>query len=369
MKLYAGLDLHSDNTYVGISDEEDDRRFKGKVSNDLPTILKVLQPFKENIAGVVVESTYNWYWLVDGLSEHGYTVHLANPCAIKPYKGLKHTDDKHDAFFLAQLLRLGILPEGYIFPKEERHLRDLLRKRLKLVNERAMHIIGFKSIVNRNTGGSIKTNDVRSLKPDGIEGFFENEHLQRSAEANIAIINFLNEEIRDVEKMVMKAVQSRPAFEKLMTVPGIGKSLALTILLETGDIGRFPSVGDYASYCRCVGSSRLSNEKVKGGNNRKNGNKYLSWAYVEAAVYCRRFCSQADVFYRRKLLKRNKVVAVKALAHKIARACYYIMRDDVPFDQNRMFGTPTKTDKGCGSEPARGLNQSHSLIGPSAAAT
>ena len=131
MELYAGLDLHSRNTYIGIMDDELNRVFKKRVANDLDQILHTLKPFKKRLNGFVVESTYNWYWLVDGLMEAGYgRAHLANPAAIKQYEGLKYSDDQHDAFFLAKLLILGILPEGYIYPKQHRPVRDLARKRM-----------------------------------------------------------------------------------------------------------------------------------------------------------------------------------------------------------------------------------------------
>ncbi len=120
MELFSGLDLHSTNTYIGILDSDFKRVFKKRVSNNLDLILETLQPFKDQLKGLVVESTFNWYWLVGGLMDAGYgCVHLANPSAIKQYEGLKHSDDQHDAFFLAQLLILGILPQGYIYPKED----------------------------------------------------------------------------------------------------------------------------------------------------------------------------------------------------------------------------------------------------------
>ena len=99
MKVYAGIDLHSTNNYLGVIDEEDRRLFQERFSNDLGAILFALEPFKGDLAGVVVESTYNWYWLVDGLQEQGHKVHLANPSAIKQYEGLKHSDDKWDSFW------------------------------------------------------------------------------------------------------------------------------------------------------------------------------------------------------------------------------------------------------------------------------
>jgi hypothetical protein len=120
MKYYAGIDLHSNNNYIGIIDESNKRVFKKKVRNDLKTVLWQLEPYRSGMEGVVVESTFNWYWMVDGLMDNGYRVHLANPSAIKQYEGLKYGDDVTDTFHLANLLRLGILPEGYIYPKEER---------------------------------------------------------------------------------------------------------------------------------------------------------------------------------------------------------------------------------------------------------
>ena len=111
MALYAGMDLHSTNTYLGVLDHKFKRIFEKRTGNDLSLILTTLEAFRRELKGIVVESTYNWYWLVDGLMDEGYgDIHLANPCAIKQYEGLKYTDDRHDAFWLAHLLVLGILP-------------------------------------------------------------------------------------------------------------------------------------------------------------------------------------------------------------------------------------------------------------------
>lgn len=143
--------------------------------------------------------------------------------------------------------------------------------------------------------------------------------------------------IRDIEKEVLKVAELSPECIRLKTIPGIGKILGLTIMLEVGDIGRFSKVGDYSSYCRCVKSERISNGKKKGENNKKNGNKYLSWAYVEAANFAIRFSPEAQRFYQRKKAKRNGIVAIKALSNKIARASYYVMRDQVDYDIEYLF--------------------------------
>ena len=355
MKYYVGLDLHSTNTYIGILDELGNRVFKKRVPNELPIISGCLEPYKEGIVGVVVESTFNWYWLVDGLMEQGYRFLLANPVAFQRYNGLKYTDDEHDAFFLALLLKLGILPTGFIFPKEERHLRDLLRKRMILVGQRTAHLLSFKSLINRNMGASIDSNEIKRLREEEVFDWFSDEHLACSAQANIAASRFLSAKILELEKVIIKAATLKDAYQNLLTIPGIGRILALVIMLETGPIDRFESVGNYASYCRCVPTSRLSNGKQKGKNNSKNGNKYLSWAFIEAANMAVRYCPNAKAFYQKKGNKAHKIVAIKALAHKMARACYWILKDNVPYDGDKLFRLSQKQHKGCGSEPERGL--------------
>ena len=337
MEHYAGIDLHSTNSYIGIIDKDNKRIFKAKAKNNLPTILKRLEPFQEQLKGLVVESTYNWYWLVDGLMDKGYHVHLANPSAIKQYEGLKHSDDVTDAFHLANLLRLGILPEGYIYPKADRPVRDLLRKRLHLVQQRTAQILSFQNLFTRNHGRRINVNSINKLDEESVEGLFAQEPLILSGKACIATIRFLRSQITQLEKAVHRAAKLNDAYQRLKTVPGIWNILALTIMLETGPIERFAKVGNYASYCRCVQSTRYSNSKAKGKGNCKNGNPYLSWAYVEAANHALWNYDYVKRYYQRKMAKTNNVVAIKAIAHKLARACYYIIRDQKEFDPKRTF--------------------------------
>jgi transposase len=337
MRLYAGIDLHSSNNYLGIINEEEKRIYKKKLSNDIGQVLSELTPFKEEIEGVVVESTFNWYWLVDGLMGDGYRVHLANPSAIKQYEGLKYVDDVYESFFLAKLLKLGILPEGYIYPKEERPIRDLLRKRLQLVRHRTAHILSVQNIITRNTGKKMGSRDVKKLDEEWVRDLLKGEHLSLSVNSSVGVIRYLTDRIKQIERVVKGEVKLRKEFKGLLTVPGIGDILGLTIMLEVGEIGRFVKVGNYSSYCRCVRSIRISNEKKKGEGNRKNGNKYLSWAYVEAANAAIRYYPRIDRYYQRKKAKTNGIVAVKAVSNKLSRASYYVMRDQVAYDSRKLF--------------------------------
>ncbi len=338
MGLYTGFDLHSSTSYVGIIDEEGKRFFKKKLRNDPNLILETIGPFKEAIVGIVVESTYNWYWLVDLLMEEGYEVHLANPSRVQQYSGLKHSDDEHDAFWLAEMLRLKILPVGYIYPKEQRPLRDLLRKRGHLVKLRTSLIVSLQNILARNVGTKIKTNHIKALKDDRVTPLLcGNDDLSLAGKVSKDAIDALTRQITAIEVAVEKKITIKKPYDLLTSMPGVGRVLALTIMMETGAIDRFPEVGNYVSYCRKVPAARFSNDKKKGTNNRRNGNKYLSWAFAEAADFARRFDSEAKAYYDRKRRRTNAPVAYSALANKLARAAYYIMRDEVPFMHQKAF--------------------------------
>ena len=337
MKLYGAIDLHSSNNVAVVIDEQDQVVYQKRLPNDLSRIVEQLSPYRLGLEGIVVESTYNWYWLVDGLMEHGYRVHLANTAAIQQYEGLKYTNDHSDARWLAHMLRLGVLPQGYIYPKQERPIRDLLRKRSQMVRQRTTNLLSIENLLTRNTGTSMSANRVKVLDDSQVDELLANSDLALAVKANLAMMQRADEQTEILEQRVRELVQLKREFSLLKTVPGIGQILALTITLETGDIGRFCSVGNYASYCRCVGSQKLSNGKRKGSANTKNGNKYLAWAFVEAANFAIRYEARIKSFYQRKKTKSHGVLALKAVAHKLCRACYYIMKDQVAFDVAKAF--------------------------------
>jgi len=335
---YCGIDLHSNNSVVIVSDDEDRIVLQKRLANDLGQIRAVLEPYRSELVGVVVESTYNWYWLVDGLMDAGYRVHLAHPSAIRKYEGLKHSGDVADAAYLAQLLRLGLLAEGYIYPREQRGVRDLARKRMQRVRYRTAQILSIENILIRQTGARMKGEAVKRLTAAQVDGFALAPDVALAMEANRAVSQALGQQIEALERRLKERVSLRAEYRLLQTMPGVGEILATTIMLETGCIDRFAQVGNFSSYCRCVDSLRESNGRKKGEGNTKNGNKYLAWAFIEAANFALRCCPQAKSFYERKKNKSNRVLALKALAHKLARACYHILRHQEPFDVDRCFG-------------------------------
>ncbi len=337
-ELYAGIDLHSNNNVLVVSDSEGNEVYRKKLRNDLALVAQSLKPFQESLCGVVVESTYNWYWLVDGLMDLGYTVHLANTVAIQKYSGLKYGDDTSDARWLTEMLRLGILPEGYIYPKEERSIRDLLRKRAHLVRQRTSNLLSIKNILARNLGTSLRSARIKGLDDKVIDELFTDANLAFSIKASARVLHAQNEQIALIEEAVVNQVHLREAYRNLLTVTGIGKVLALTIMLETGDIQRFPRAGDFASYARCVGSEYISNGKKKGKGNTKNGNPYLGWAFSEAATFAIRFEPKIQRYYQhRKECCKHQMSARAAVAHKLANACYHMLRDNTVFDVNKAF--------------------------------
>jgi len=338
MRCYVGIDLHATNSVVVVLDDADRVLYQKRLRNDLALVLTTLEPYRATIHGVVVESTYNWYWLVDGLMEAGYSVHWAHAPALPQYSGLKHADDQHDAQWLAHLLRLGLLPTGYIYPKAERAVRDLLRKRSQLVRHKTMVVLSLQSLLTRLTGTRLSLPRLRALTPDGIQALVSFPEQAQSIRSSLTILQCLEQEIRRMEETVREAGRTQPGYALLQTVPGIGPILAGTILLEVGDIRRFVTVGHFASYCRCVGSEHLSNGKRKGAGNTKNGNKYLSWAFIEAAHFAIRYEAVIRNYYQRKQVRTHPLVALKTVAHKLARACYHMLREQVPFDLHRAFG-------------------------------
>ena len=339
MELYAAIDLHSNNSVVVVIDEVDREMYRKRLPNSLPAIVAALRSCPAPIHAVAVESTFNWYWLVDGLLAEGFDVRLVNTAAVKQYEGIKHSGDFDDARHLANLLRLGILPTGYICPRPERALRDLARKRGQLVRTRSQQMLCVHNLLARNLGQPVTAQQIKALDAKQIEALPLLSHHKLAIKANLAVMACTDEQVHDLERELVRHAKLRHAYQRLLTISGIGKVLALTIALESGDMSRFCDAGHFASYARMVDSRRESNGKAKGKGNVKCGNKYLSWAFIEAAHFAVRYDDVIRRYYQKKCAKsRMQVIALKAVAHKLARAAFHVMHDDVAFEVRRAFG-------------------------------
>src|ERR671922_2675660 len=196
MSLYGGIDLHAKKNGIVLLNEEDEGIYRKRLPNALPTILEQLAPYHTAMEGLVVESTYNWYWLVDGLMEADYRVHLANPAAIQQYSGLKYTDDHSDARWLAHLLRLGVLPEGYIYPKADRAVRDLLRKRAHLVRQHTANVLSVQNILVRNTGTRFSLKRIQELTKQELTTLLAEETQGLAVTSSLMVLDCLRQQIK-----------------------------------------------------------------------------------------------------------------------------------------------------------------------------
>lgn len=347
-RLMVGMDLHSNNVMVGLAQLDGKRVLCQKLPCELKTVLEFLKPYKARIDTIAVESTFNWYWLVDGLRANDYKTVLANPAAMQQYDGLKHGDDKSDAFFLAEQLRLNILPTGYIYDPKLRPVRDLLRRRMSLVEHRTSLILSFKSLFTRTTGQELPLRELKSMEVEEAQKLYIHPANQLIAGIQMRHIEALGKSIKEIEKAVQQAASLLPCYARLQSLPGVGRILVLFISMEVGDVKRFPSPGDFASYCRTVDAQRKSNGKKKEDTNQKCGNKYLAWAFVEAANFARRYDEYCRRWFDRKAARTSNVIATKALACKLAKAAWHVMSQNVDYDAKRVF-----PELAGGGQPAR----------------
>ena len=337
-ELFCGVDLHSTNGVYHIDDKGGECVFHRRLENVLDIVLKMLEPFKDDLVSVAIESTYNWHWLGDALMDAEYPVVLANPAAMHQFNGLKHTDDDSDAGFIATLDRMDILPTGWICPPGERVLRDMLRRRMLMVDSRTRQALSLQSMLMRQTGSGLNRLGIETMETEELAALLKYDGLLLVAEAQLKLIAGHDEAIASLEKYVLGQCKPRAEYALLTSAPGIGKILAMVIMMEIGDISRFAGPGHLSSYVRAVKASRISNGKAKGTNNGRNGNKYLSWAFVEAVNHAIRHCAPARKWYQRKVAKTLPVVGRKALASKWSKAVWYMLTEKKPFQVELVFG-------------------------------
>lgn len=337
--LWCGMDLHSDNVFTCLLNAEYKPVLQRRVATDMETILALLEPYRSRIQAVGVESTFNWYWLVDGLQDAGYRTLLANPARMQENIGLKSADDKSDARYIAKQMAMNVLPTGFIYPRDLRSTRDLYRRRMSLVQLRTREWQSLIGLTSRHVGVLLKKQVLTKLTDEEWEGLLgADETALRHARCVRRHIRQLEAAIVDIERTATAKLSLTTEYRRLMNVPGIGPVLATTIQLETGPLTRFKGPSKYASYCRLVKTSHTSNNRRKGDCNRKNGNRWLSWAYFEAATIAARHDPLLRTWYQRKKARTMRIVALKALANKLAKACYFILRDGVEFDARRLVG-------------------------------
>jgi len=324
--------------YVCVLDREGNVLLHRNIPCDRGLFLAALEPYRDDLV-VAVECIFSWYWVADVCADEGIAFVLGHALYMRIIHGAKAKNDRIDSRKTVALLRGGLMPQAYVYPAEMRATRDLLRRRLHFVRHRGQllaHIQNTHHQYNLPTPGKRIT--YRSNR-DGVGDGFKDVSVRESIAADLALVNHYEVIIGDLEtSLARKArIHDPDSFQRLRTVPGIGKILSLTILYEIQDIRRFPKVGEFASYSRLVKCQHTSAGKVQGSGGAKVGNAYLKWAFSEAAVLFLAKCPEGKKLFARIERKHGKSKALSILAHKLGRAVYFMLARKRAFDLERFL--------------------------------
>jgi len=332
-QFYCGIDLHARTMYLCILNRDGEILVHRNMPAGPEPFLKTIAPYRTDLV-VCVECIFTWYWLADLCAREGIPFVLGHALSMKAIHGGKAKNDKIDAQKIAVLLRGGMLPQAYVYPEEMRATRDLLRRRLHLTRKRAELLAHIQNTNSQYNLPEMRKKIAYKANRDGVAARFPDPAVQKSVEVDLALIDFYDQLLRDVELTIVQTAKQHDAqtLYRLQSVPGIGKILSLVLLYEIHDITRFPRVQDFVSYCRLVKCAKESAGKRYGTAGAKIGNAYLKWAFSEAAVLFLRNNPAGQKYLARLEKKHGKGKALTVLAHKLARAVYYMLKRDVVFD-------------------------------------
>jgi transposase len=338
--FYCGIDLHARSMYVCIVNRDGEILLHRHMKAAPEPFLKAVAPYRDGLV-VAVECIFTWYWLADLCTEEGIPFVLGHALYMKAIHGGKAKNDKIDSHKIAVLLRGGMLPQAYVYPAEMRATRDLLRRRTHLMHKRAELLAHVQNTNSQYNLPEIGKKIAYKANRDGVAERFADPAVQKTIEVDLALITYYDQLLGDLELSIIKAAKHQDAntLYLLQTVPGIGKILSLVLLYEIHRIDRFPSVQDFASYCRLVKCSKESGGKRLGTSGAKIGNAHLKWAFSEAAVLFLRNNPQGQKLLARLEKKHDKGKALTILAHKLARAVYYMLKRKTAFDMDLFLRT------------------------------
>ena len=339
-RYYCGIDLHARSMYVCVLDQAGETVVHRKIPSEPEPLLRLLKPYRDDVA-VAVECMFCWYWVSDLCAREKITFVLGHAFYMKAIHGGKSKSDKIDSYKIAALLRGGNLPQAYVYPSKMRATRDVLRRRLFFVRERAGLLTHIQNTITQYNLEPYEARIDQARNRTGLLEHFEDEDVQMSVAANAALLDSYDEIIGELELFLENRAKAHDGstYYLLRTVPGIGKILSLTILYEIHKISRFPTVGQFLSYGRLVAGTRESAGKKKASGGRKMGNVYLKWAFSEAAPLYLRCNPQGQKLFKRLERKHGKGKAMTILAVKIARSVYFMLRRREPFDEERFLKT------------------------------
>jgi transposase len=333
---YCGIDLHARSMYICILDQAGKTLVHKKLSCDPDEFLKTLRPYRKDLV-VAVECLFCWYWMADLCAREGINFVLGHALDMKAIHGGKTKNDRIDSYKIASLLRGGNLPHAYVYPRDKRATRDLMRRRTFFVRKRAELLT---HIQNTNTQYNLPAFEERIDKAKdrgAIVEHFDDSSIQMSMAADVALLGAYDDVIRELELFLLHEVRKDHghSFSLLRSIPGIGEVLALTLLYEIDDLDRFSRVQDFLSYSRLVKGRHESAGKITKSAGSKIGNVHLKWAFSEAAALFLRWNTAGSKYFARIEKKHGKGKALSILAAKLGRAVYYMLLRKKPFDLQR----------------------------------
>jgi transposase len=337
-KFYCGIDLHARSMYLCVLNQDGEVLLHRDMKAAPGPFLQAIAPYREDVV-VCVECLFTWYWLADLCAHAGIPFVLGHALYMKAIHGGKAKNDRIDAHKIAVLLRGGMIPQAYVYPAEMRATRDLLRRRMHLMRHRAGLLAHIQHTNSQYNLPQIGKKLAYKANRGGVAERFSDPAVQKSIEVDLTLIGSYDRLLTELELEIVNTAKAHDAqtFYRLRSIPGVGKILALVLLYEIHDIHRFPRVQEFVSYCRLVKCARESAGKRYGTAGAKIGNAYLKWAFSEAAVLFLRNNPAGQKYLARLAKKHGKGKALTVLAHKLARAVYYMLRRDTAFDLDKFF--------------------------------
>jgi transposase len=337
-KFYCGIDLHARTMYLCILNQEGEILLHRNMKAAPEPFLKAIAPYREDLV-VCVECIFTWYWLADLCAREEIAFVLGHALYMKAIHGGKAKNDKIDAHKIAVLRRGGMLPQAYVYPAEMRATRDLLRRRMSFMRQRAALLTHVQQTNSQYNLPEIGKKIAYKANREGVAERFPEPAIQKSIEVDLTLLGHYDQLLTELELSIVNTAKEHNAqvFYRLRSIPGVGKILALVLLYEIHDIQRFPRVQEFVSYCRLVKCAKESAGKRYGTSGSKIGNAYLKWAFSEAAVLFLRNNPAGQKYLARLEKKHGKGKALTILAHKLGRAVYYMLKRDTAFNLNKFL--------------------------------
>ena len=339
-RYYCGIDLHAKQMYLCVVDSSGTKHLHKNIATKPDEFLEAIAPFREDLI-VGVEGMFCWYWIADLCESEGIPFTLGHALYMRAVHGAKTKSDKLDSERIALLLKSGMFPEAYVYPKEMRACRDLLRRRLFTVRKRG-ELLAHLNMTHYQYNAEVPTKSLGYKKNrENISDPFIDPALRRMIESDSRLVDTYTKEVKDIELFIrreaMKTGKNALHLTLLKTVPGIGDVLSLTLLYEINTIERFPAVQNFCSYARLVKPTRSSAGKRTGGGGGKMGNHHLRWAFAEASVMLIRNSPEAKQYFARLQKQYHKAKALSTLSHRLGIAVYFMLKRETAFDQRMFF--------------------------------